>query len=169
MEALFLQQFTYRIQPIEISLASGGNSTKVPDQPQLANCIIFRIHALNDADITLTPLTGGTPIAAADFAKASLLLKQGSEQKGYNVPLPILHTMQNATPTPFMRRPLLWNRLSISWTLSQVILLNATWSKAEILTLIVDYAYPEDFGFTTVDQYFNSLQRNAAIPVANRS
>lgn len=169
MEALVLQQFTYRIQGIEVNLVNGGNVTKIDDQPQLKNAIVFTISALNVADITLTPMTGGTPIAVADFAKASLILVQGSEMKGSNIPLPMLHDMCNATPTPYIREKLLWNRLSISWSLCKVNLLNATWSQAQILTLMVNYAYPEDLGFATCESYFNSLQSKPAIPVATRS
>jgi hypothetical protein len=169
MQDYTLQQFTYRVQPIEQLLKSGGNNTKIDDQPQLKNSIVFRIRSLNDADITKSPLTGNTVIAAADFAKASINLVQGSEQKLNNIPLPVLHDMQNATPTPFTRNPYLFNRLSISWSLSQIILINATWSQDQYAVFMVEYAYPEDFGFATVDQYFNSLQKHAAIPVQTRS
>ena len=149
---------TYRTQVIEVAITAGTGNTKIPDQAQLNNAIIFSIEAFTTNDITVSPLTGSALITLADFKISNLLLVQGSENKGQNIPLVRLHEMQNASNDPFTRYPLRWKNLVVSWTKCYIVAYS-NFASTGVLPLQVQYAYPEDLGYKNVQAYLNSLQQ----------
>lgn len=148
---------TYRTQVIEVSITAGTGNTKFPDQPQLNNAIIFGIEAFTTNDISVSPLTGSALITLADFKIANLLLVDGSVNKGQNIPLVRLHEMQNAATDPFTRHPFRWCNLVVSWTKCYVVAYS-NFASTGVLPLEVEYAYPEDLGFSSINAYLNSLK-----------
>ena len=149
---------TYRTQVIEVAITAGTGNTKIPDQAQLNNAIIFSIEAFTTNDITVSPLTGSALITLADFQKANLLLVQGSENKGQNIPLVRLHEMQNASNDPFTRSPLRWIDLVVSWTKCYIVAYS-NFASTGVLPLEVEYAYPQDLGFPSIEAYLKSLKQ----------
>lgn len=157
IQFIYMNLTTYRTQVIEVPIISGGSNTKFPDQPQLDNAIVFAFEIFTGNDISVSPLTGSTMAALTDIQKANLLLVQGNENKGQNIPLLSLHQMQNASNDPFVRSLPRWNGLFVSWTKCYVNTFTG-WSANGTIVFQVYYAYPEDLGFQTMQQYFDATK-----------
>lgn len=103
-------------QLIELVLAgvaaTGNQQTKIqfPDQPYLRNKRILGIEFLNVNDMTLSP-SNNTPCSTAQSKAAYLTLYLNDpgapENKGewiQDVPLSVLHRIQNSANDPFARQ-----------------------------------------------------------------
>ena len=94
-----------RYEAVEINVPSGSTLTRFyfPDLPQLRNAKIEAIQTYIAGAISLTPLTGSTPVTAADAKKSFLTLYQGDLQLIYNIPILALNNIQEgAAPTSFV-------------------------------------------------------------------
>ena len=66
-----------RFEAVEINVPSGSTLTRFyfPDLPQLRQAKIEAIQTYIAGAISLTPLTGSTPVTAADAKKSFLTLE----------------------------------------------------------------------------------------------
>ena len=109
-------------------MPSGSTLTRFyfPDLPQLRNAKIEAIQTYIAGAISLTPLTGSTPVTAADAKKSFLTLYQGDLQLIYNIPILAFNNIQEgAAPTSFVFELPSMNDIDISWTKSFVSLPSA--------------------------------------------
>ena len=112
-----------RFEAVEINVPSGSTLTRFyfPDLPQLRQAKIEAIQTYIAGAISLTPLTGSTPVTAADAKKSFLTLYQGDLQLIYNIPILALNNIQEgAAPTSFVNELPSMNDIDISWTKSFV-------------------------------------------------
>lgn len=106
----------FKSQLVEVILpgvaVTGNQSTKIqfPDQPYLRYKQIFGIEVISSADMTASP-SGKTPITTAQMQASylTLYLNDLDNVKNVgewiqNVPFSLLHRLQNATPSPFVRQ-----------------------------------------------------------------
>ena len=117
-----------RFEAVEINVPSGSTLTRFyfPDLPQLRNAKIEAIQTYIAGAISLTPLTGSTPVTAADAKKSFLTLYQGDLQLIYNIPILAFNNIQEgAAPTSFVFELPSMNDIDISWTKSFVSLPSA--------------------------------------------
>jgi len=117
-----------RYEAVEINVPSGSTLTRFyfPDLPQLRNAKIEAIQTYIAGAISLTPLTGSTPVTAADAKKSFLTLYQGDLQLIYNIPILAFNNIQEgAAPTSFVFELPSMNDIDISWTKSFVSLPSA--------------------------------------------
>jgi hypothetical protein len=101
----------FRSQLIEQIIPTGSTSTKIQfnDQPYLRNRQIFGVEAINSSDMTLSP-TNNVPLTDAQFQTAylTLYLNDVGDPNAVGewiqqVPFTLLHRVQNAVPSPFVR------------------------------------------------------------------
>ena len=93
---------------------------------QLRDAKIEAIQTYIAGAISLTPLTGSTPVTAADAKKSFLTLYQGDLQLIYNIPILAFNNIQEgAAPTSFVFELPSMNDIDISWTKSFVSLPSA--------------------------------------------
>lgn len=99
-------------QLIELIFPAGSTATKLQfnDQPYLRNKQITGIEAFNANDVSNSP-TGNTVITATNLKQAYLTLylnDPGNPQNVgewiQNVPLTIMHRVQNTSNDPFVRK-----------------------------------------------------------------
>lgn len=111
-----------RFEAVEIPVASGSTLTRFyfPDLPNLRNARIRAIHVYTTGTISVTPLTGSTPVTIADQKKSFLTLYSGDLQLLYNVPLFTFANFVNSATDPYLNLPIELNGITISWTKSYI-------------------------------------------------
>ena len=111
------------IELISPGVTGGNQATKIQfqDQPYLRNKVIQSIEIVTSDDMTKSP-TNNTPISAAQMQLAylTLYLNDPSNPKNVgewlqNIPFTIMHRIQNATPSPFVRQLFELEGMVIYW------------------------------------------------------
>ncbi len=111
------------IEVILPGVAGGNQTTKIqfPDQPYLRNVNTLGIEVINVNDMTLSP-SNKTPLSTAQMKAAYLTLylndidnPQDVGEWIQNIPLAILHRVQNGSNDPFVRPPFELSGQRIYW------------------------------------------------------
>lgn len=111
------------IELISPGVAGGNQATKIQfnDQPYLRSKVIQSLEIITSDDMSKSP-TNNTPISAAQMQTAylTLYLNDPSNPKNVgewlqNIPFTIMHRIQNATPSPFVRQLFELEGMVIYW------------------------------------------------------
>lgn len=137
-----------RYEAVEIPVPSGSGLTRFffPDLPNLRNAKIRQIECYTAGAISVTPLTGSTPVTTADLRRTTVTLYVGDLQLVYNMPLVHFNNIVTSAADPYQNVPININGLTISWTKSYINLNSA------LVTTGVAYSFGViyDFGENTI-------------------
>lgn len=126
----------YKSQLVELKIfgiATGNTGTnfQFQDQPYLRNKKIFGIESFQVLDAPVSP-TGAQVVNQADYIKGYLTLYTNDVKDPksvgewlQNIPMVVLHRVQNATPTAFVRIPYMLAGQTIIWDKSYIRLTSA--------------------------------------------
>jgi len=126
----------YKSQLVELKIfgIAGGNTAtnfQFQDQPYLRNKKIFGIESFQILDVPVSP-TGAQIVSSADYIKGYLTLYTNDVKDPksvgewlQNIPMVVLHRVQNGSPTPFVRIPYMLAGQTIIWDKSYIRLTSA--------------------------------------------
>lgn len=119
-----MKVFKSQLVELKIFGISGGNTGSqfnFQDQPYLRNKKIQGIESFEANEVPITP-TGAATVNNAEYVKGFLTLYTNDVKDPksvgewlQNIPMVVLHRVQNATPTPYVRLPYILAGQTIIW------------------------------------------------------
>jgi hypothetical protein len=129
-----MKVFKSQLVELKIFGIAGGNTGtnfQFQDQPYLRNRKIYGLESFEVNEVPVSP-TGAAIVSNADYIKGYLTLYTNDikDPKSVgewiqNVPMVVLHRVQNGTPTPFVRIPYVLAGQTIIWDKSYIRLTSA--------------------------------------------
>lgn len=152
---------------VELKLPASQNTATIftfPDQPDIRYARVISISIFIDTDMAKTFPSGYASITAAQMITGALVLEtndsdempskdlpagrfRSTQQNQKYVPLVMLHNVQSAVATPFMRGEYLMNNTYITWEKSFLQLTSALGNMTDLgLGLLVKYSWLDNKG-----------------------